>query len=108
MRTVDSQWPNIARHSLTAARSLPGVSHSLQSVFVHPRRCLGAEAARARRFFCSFAAVLGLQAGLVDAAGAAAWTQPAGLGLAIIIVEEFQSDRNWDRDRHSQAIATNR
>jgi len=105
---VDSQWPNIARRSLTAAPSLLGVSHSLQSVFARAQQCLGAGAAHARRFFYSFAAVLGLLAGLVDAAGAAAWTQPAGQGLAIIKVDEYQSDRYWDRDRHSQDTATYR
>src|SRR3569623_3007839 len=105
---VDSQWPNIARRSLTAAPSLLGVSHSLQSVFARAQQCLGAGAARHRRAFYSFAAVLGLLAGRVDAAGAAAWTQPAGQGLAIIIVDEYQSDRYWDRDRHSQDTATYR
>src|SRR3569623_1015773 len=100
---ADSQWPNIARRSLTAVRFLLGVSHSLQSVFDRARHCLGAVAAyarcggaRHRRAFYSFAAMLGLLAGLVAAAGAAAWTQPAGQGLAIIKVDEYRSDTYWD------------
>ena len=52
--------------------------------------------------------MLGLLAGLVDAAGAAAWTQPAGQGLAIIKVDEYRSDTYWDRERHSQDTATYR